>query len=337
MESAESNLRDRIQAVIDSKTKPLGSLGRIEDIAAQLARIQGTLSPCVDSCHLMIFAADHGMSRQSVSAFPREVTRQMLGNFLAGGAASVVFARSLGVQVSVVDAGVAGDAVRHPDLLDRRVASGTANAIEQPAMSVEQLKQALETGALLGGSQSSDAVCYGDMGIGNTSSASLVSAKITGHPVEELVGRGTGLDDEGLERKRSLLVKAASRTATRLSAKEALAEFGGFEIAMMAGAMKGAAEAGRVVIVDGFIATAAALCVANDYPECADAFIYGHRSAEAGHGLVLDALGACPLLDLGMRLGEGTGALLAWPIVRAAAAMMREMASFESAGVSVRT
>ncbi len=337
MDTAKISFRDTVQQAIDSKTKPLGALGRIEDLAAQLCRIQGTLAPRADSCRLTIFAADHGMSSHGVSAYPQEVTRQMLSNFLDGGAAATVFARSLGAEVAVVDAGVAGDPLDHPNLISRRIAPGTANAIEQSAMTSEQLQKAMDVGARIGGDLSCDVVCFGEMGIGNTSSASLVAAKLTGRAVEDLVGRGTGLDDKGLERKRTLLAQAASRTAPRLGAREALEEYGGFEIAMMTGAMAAAANAGRIVIVDGFIATAAALCARHDSPGCEDAFVYGHRSAEAGHGIVLDALDARPLLDLGMRLGEGTGALLAWPLVRTAAAMMREMASFESAGVSGRT
>ncbi|MCB2097360.1 MAG: nicotinate-nucleotide--dimethylbenzimidazole phosphoribosyltransferase [Parvularculaceae bacterium] len=323
-----------LQAAIDGKTKPLGALGRIETLAARLARIQGTLKPRAKTCSLTIFAGDHGMAQAGVSAFPQDVTRQMVANFLTGGAAANIFAKTLDISVSVVDAGVAGAPIRHPALIDRKVAPGTANAIEEPAMTDAECRKALEFGLEIGRTAQTDAVCFGEMGIGNTSSASLIAAKLTDLPVGALVGAGTGLDNDGLLRKRALLEKAASRTPSHLDADTALREYGGYEIAMMAGAMIGAAEEKRIVIVDGFIAGAAALCACAIAPDCEASFIYGHRSAEAGHARVLEALNASPLLDLDMRLGEGTGALLAWPLVKAAAAMLCDMASFESAGVS---
>jgi nicotinate-nucleotide--dimethylbenzimidazole phosphoribosyltransferase len=323
-----------LRARIDGKTKPLGALGRIEDLAAQVARATGSLEPAMRSCQLTIFAADHGLAAAGVSAYPPAVTRQMLMNFLGGNAAANVFARVVGVAVRVVDAGVSGDPVRHPDLVARRIGPGTRDALREPAMSAAERERALAAGRALGGDGAWDAVCFGEMGIGNTASAALVAHKATGLALEALVGRGTGLDHAGLARKRRLLAEAAARTPERLAAPSALAEYGGFEIAMMAGAMLGAAAAGRVVIVDGFIAGAAALVALDAAPEARRALVFAHRSAEHGHRALLGHLGAEPLLDLEMRLGEGTGALLAWPLVRAAAAMLREMASFESAGIS---
>lgn len=325
---------DKVRATIDNKTKPVGSLGVIESLAAQLAHVQQSLTPRVETCTLTIFAADHGMAAAGVSAFPSEVTQQMVLNFLSGGAAANVFARSVGAEVQVVDAGVMGPSIEHPDLIQRRVAAGTANAITESAMSARQVDEALTSGDEIGRALTCDVACFGEMGIGNTSAASLVSAKTLGLPIERLIGRGTGLDDAGLARKRELLSQAASRTDMKLDARTALQEYGGFEIAMMCGAMIGACETGRMVIVDGFIASAAALCALELQPACARNFVYAHCSAESGHQLVLDTIGAKPLLDLDMRLGEGTGALLAWPLIKAAAAMMTEMASFESAGVS---
>ncbi len=237
-------------------------------------------------------------------------------------------------RLRVVDAGVAGEPVAHPDLVSRRIGPGTRNSLTEPAMTAAERDAALDSGRALGGDGDTDAVCLGEMGIGNTAAAALVAHKITGLPLDRLVGRGTGLDDAGLAAKRAILARAAARTAPRLAAAEALAEYGGFEIAMMAGAMTGAAAAGRVVLVDGFISGAAALVATETDPACRGALVFAHRSAEAGHAALLEALGAEPLLDLGLRLGEGTGALLAWPLVRAAAAMLREMASFESANVS---
>ncbi|MEM8987515.1 MAG: nicotinate-nucleotide--dimethylbenzimidazole phosphoribosyltransferase [Pseudomonadota bacterium] len=323
-----------LQRAIDGKTKPVGALGRLEALAAQIARAQSTLSPRAETCTLTIFAGDHGLAAAGASPYPQDVTRQMVLNFLAGGAAANVFARSVGAQLKVVDAGVAGAPIDHPDLIDRRITPGTQNAIEGPAMRQAQRDAAVQAGKTLGANIKTDVACFGEMGIGNTSSASLIAAKLLGAPVADLVGRGAGLDDAGLARKTALLTTAAARTAETLSAEEALAEYGGFEIAMMAGAMVGAAAAGRIVIVDGFIAGAAALCAKDMSPGCETSFVYGHRSAEAGHTRILEALAAEPLLDLNMRLGEGTGALLAWPLVKAAAAMLRDMASFESAGVS---
>ena len=323
-----------IRIAIDSKTKPVGALGRIETLAAQIAEIQQTLTPVAQTCRLTIFAADHGIARAGVSAYPQDVTRQMVLNFLSGGAAANVFARSVGADLQIVDSGVAGEPISDPALVSRRLGPGTANALEGPAMSVTQADEAIAIGVELEQAGTHHMACFGEMGIGNTSSASLVAAKLLGIPVETLAGRGTGLDDAGMARKTALLGQAAGRTAARLDAMTALAEYGGFEIAMMTGAMCGAAEGGRIVLVDGYIASVAALCARALKPATAGSMIFAHRSAEAGHDRVLAALEATPLLDLDMRLGEGTGALLAVPLVRAAADMLRDMASFESAGVS---
>ncbi|MEM6412493.1 MAG: nicotinate-nucleotide--dimethylbenzimidazole phosphoribosyltransferase [Pseudomonadota bacterium] len=323
-----------LRSAIDGKTKPVGALGRIETLAAQIARIHGTLSPKIETCALTIFAADHGIATAGVSAYPQAVTRQMVLNFLAGGAAANVFAKSVGADVQVVDAGIVGNPIEHSDLTDCRIGPGTANAIERPAMTSGELGQALEAGRSIGESVTADVICFGEMGIGNTSAASLIAAKLLGQPVAVLVGRGTGLDDEGLARKRAILAQAAARTPDKLTAEIALCEYGGFEIAMMAAAMTIAAKAQRIIIVDGFISSVAALCAVRLAPSCRASLIFAHRSAEVGHGIVLDALGAEPLLDLDMRLGEGTGALLAFPLVKAAASILRDMASFESANIS---
>ncbi|HBF91134.1 MAG TPA: nicotinate-nucleotide--dimethylbenzimidazole phosphoribosyltransferase [Hyphomonas atlantica] len=342
MRSSETDLQtgssvlslSEIQSAIDNKTKPLGALGEIETLAAQIANIQQTLTPQADTCRLTIFAADHGMALAGVSAFPQAVTRQMVLNFLTEGAAANVFARSVGAEIQVVDAGVCGDPIIDERLLQKRIGNGTANAIERPAMTPDQVRSALASGSALGHDGNEAVACFGEMGIGNTSSASLVAAKVLGLPVTEITGRGTGLDDDGLQRKSALLEIAAARTDAQLDAKAALEEYGGFEIAMMTGAMLGAAAAGKIVIVDGFIASAAALAASRIAPESRANMVFAHQSAEAGHARILDALEARPLLQLNMRLGEGTGALLAFPLVRAAADMLRDMASFESAGVS---
>ena len=369
-----TDLDEAIRLAIDAKTKPPGSLGRVEALAARIARIQGTLKPRLRRCRLTLFAGDHGVASEGVSAFPQAVTRQMVANFLAGGAAANVFARANGVEIAVVDAGVAGDPLDAPGLVSRRIAPGTRNFAVEPAMTREQCDDALRagieigagagtrvaaetgdgatggTGAHAGGGNGNgagaenengvghgakvDAAAFGEMGIANTSSATLIAHKLTGAPLDTLTGRGTGLDDDGLARKVRVLARAAGRTANRLEPADALREYGGFEIVMMAGAMIGAARARAVVIVDGFIASTSALAAVRLAPALGDYLVFAHRSAEPGHELVLDALDAGPLLGLGMRLGEGTGAILAWPIVRSAAAMLSDMASFESAGVS---
>jgi nicotinate-nucleotide--dimethylbenzimidazole phosphoribosyltransferase len=328
-----SDFEAALRAAIDGKAKPPGALGRLEALAARIARLQRSLAPRMESCRLTIFAADHGIAAEGVSAYPQAVTRQMLQTFLAGGAAANALARAVGAELAVVDAGVAGAPVVHPGLVSRRIGPGTANAATCPAMTEAEAARALAAGRAIGAGSPGEAAAFGDMGIANTASATLVLAKLTGLSPAGLAGRGTGLDDAGLARKRAVLARAAARTPGRLGPEAALAEYGGFEIAMMAGAMIGAAGARKVVLVDGFIATAAAAAATALAPASADALVFSHRSAEAGHAPVLAHVGAEPLLDLDMRLGEGTGALLAWPIVRAAAAMLREMASFESAGI----
>ncbi|MEM1263820.1 MAG: nicotinate-nucleotide--dimethylbenzimidazole phosphoribosyltransferase [Pseudomonadota bacterium] len=322
-----------IQALIDTKTKPVGSLGRIEALALQIASLQRNSQPDTSSCGLSLFAGDHGMANAGVSAYPQSVTRQMVLNFLTGGAAANAFAAALGATMQVVDAGVAGEPIAHPDLVSRRIRGGTDNAIEGPAMTPSECDAALTAGESIGAESSQPVVAFGDMGIGNTASASLIAAKLIGADVRELTGRGTGHDDAGLERKRDLLTRAAGRTEAILDAPTALYEYGGFEVVMIAGAILGAARASRLVLVDGFICSAAALAALRIDPGIRGALVFAHHSAESGHTALLQALDARPLLDLDLRLGEGTGALLAWPLVEAAGAFLRDMASFDSAGV----
>ena len=320
-----------VQDAIDQKTKPLGALGRLEASPHRSPRQQP------NRCRLTVFAADHGIAQAGVSAFPQAVTRQMLQNFLAGGAAANVMAKALGVEFALVDAGVAGTALRRPRLVSVRIGNGTHNSAKRSAMSIAQCRRALQEGRAIGGEPGFDAACFGEMGIGNSSSASLVAAKLLCLPVGRLTGRGTGLDDDGLARKRRILEAAAARTPAELDPESALREYGGFETVMLAGAMMGAAEAGKLILVDGFIATVSALAAQRLMPDVTRHLVFAHRSAEPGHGVVLDAMQAEPLLDLQLRLGEGTGALLAWPLVQAAAAILRDMASFGSAGVSEKS
>ncbi|HPD92796.1 MAG TPA: nicotinate-nucleotide--dimethylbenzimidazole phosphoribosyltransferase [Pararhodobacter sp.] len=329
------SLAARIRHTIDTKTKPLGALGRIEQLAEQIALVQGTTAPVMSVCTLTIFAADHGIADAGVSTFPQVVTGQMVLNFLSGGAAANVFARVNGVGLQVVDAGVAGAPIAHPDLIDRRVGAGTANFLDGPAMSAAQAQACLDHGADIARKALGEALAFGEMGIANTATAAALAHKLTGLPLIDLVGRGTGLDDAGVRHKLAVLERACGRTGA-LSPAQAMAEYGGFEIVMMAGAMLETAHAGRIVMVDGFIATAAATLACALEPGCRAAMVFAHRSHESGHRVLLAHLGATPLLDLDMRLGEGTGALLAWPLLKAAAAMMSDMASFEAAGVSNR-
>ena len=338
----DTELNAALQHKIDAKTKPLGSLGQLEQIAWQIGRIQKTLSPKLAEPHLLIFAGDHGAAKVGISPFPQEVTWQMVENFLAGGAAISVFARHNGLSLKVVDAGVAHDFGERDCLINAKIGHSTRNYIDEPAMSAAECAAALAKGAEIA-HQLADAGCtvlgFGEMGIGNTASASLITAALTGAPLADCVGRGTGHDDAGLARKRDLLAEACARAALPASpdAMTVLAEFGGYEIVMMAGAMLGAAERGITLLIDGFIVTSALLAATRIVPAVREYCVFCHRSAEPGHRIQIEALQADPLIDLGLRLGEGSGAGLAWPLVRAAVAFLNEMASFESAGVSEKS
>lgn len=326
-----------VQAAIDIKTKPPGSLGRIEKLALQIAGAQQTLKPSAGPARLLLFAGDHGMVAEGVSAWPSEVTAQMVANFLAGGAAANVFARANGIDITIIDAGVASDMADSPALVRANIAKGTRNAMHEDAISAQDLARALEFGARLAADcveKGDRVILLGEMGIGNTSSAALLAHAVEGIDLSLLAGPGAGLDAPGVARKSEILKKIAARRPGRLSPQEALGAFGGLEIACMAGALIGAASRRGVVLVDGFIATAAALCALRARPDAAAYAIFAHRSKEPGHRLMLEALGVEPLVDLDLRLGEGTGALLAYPMLRAACAMLNEMATFESAGIS---
>lgn len=334
--TANASLEVRLRYKINHKTKPLGALGLLEDLALQLGLIQRSESPLLHSPQMVVFAADHGIAAEGVSAYPQAVTVQMVGNMLAGGAAINVFARQHGFALQVVDAGVAANLPAHPQLLPRKIAMGTKNLCKQPAMSRDQAQAALTAGMEVMQALPGNVVAFGEMGIANTSPAALLLARLTGASIEEATGRGTGLDDRQLLHKQGVLMGAlACHPATQpLDVVGELAALGGFEIAMMAGAMLQAASERRVVLVDGFIAGAAALVAQALAPQVRGYLVFCHRSAETGHRLLLAHLEAQPLLELDLRLGEGTGALLAWPLLQSAALLMHEMASFESAGVS---
>jgi nicotinate-nucleotide--dimethylbenzimidazole phosphoribosyltransferase len=336
-------LRAALQDKIDRKTKPVGALGLLEKLALQIGLIQQSLSPQLNAPQLLVFAGDHGAAAAGVSAYPQEVTWQMVENFLAGGAAINVFCRQNGLALAVVDAGVAHDFAPCAGLIDAKIARGTANYLETAAMSPAQCAEALRRGAELVRARAAtgcNVLALGEMGIGNTASASLITHCLTGAPLPDCVGRGTGLDDAGLSRKQVLLGRALARYRAAGGANtphgaplSVLAEFGGFEIAMMAGAVLAAAEARMLLLIDGFIVTSALLVAARLAPAVLDYCVFCHHSAEAGHRAQLAALKAEALLDLGLRLGEGTGAALAYPLIEAAVNFLNEMASFDAAGV----
>jgi nicotinate-nucleotide--dimethylbenzimidazole phosphoribosyltransferase len=333
-------LAQRLRHKIDHKTKPQGSLGRLEELALQIGLILGIEAPELQQPQVVVFAGDHGLARHGVSAYPSEVTAQMVENFLAGGAAVSVLARQHGLALTVVDCGVQSDFAARPGLVVRKIAPGTADSRAGMAMSPAQCQQAIDNGRAILDGLPGNALLLGEMGIGNTSAASLLLARLGGHDLTECVGPGTGLDDAGVGRKRKLLQEVLALHANAVEPLEALAAFGGFEIATMVGAVLQAAEQRRVIVVDGFISTAAVLVAQRLAPHVTQRCVFSHRSDEGGHALMLRHLGPSPqeparaLLDLGLRLGEGSGAALAWPLLVSACALLREMASFESAGVS---
>lgn len=329
----EREVRDRLAA----KTKPLGSLGAVEDLAVDLARALGTPRPELRQGQVVVCAADHGLARRGVSAYPPEVTRQMVSGFLAGGAAVAVLARQHRLDLTVVDCGTVDPPEPDPKLVVRRLGPGTDDSTAGPAMSVETARSAIANGRALTSSLPGNAVLLGEMGIGNTSSATLLSALLLDRPVAELVGSGTGLDASGVARKLAVLNRAHERHARATDPLEVLRCVGGFEIATLVGVVLQCAAERRVVVVDGFITAVAVLVAERLEPGVVGVCVASHRSAEPGHSVVLDALGLRPLLDLGLRLGEASGAALAWPLLLSACAVLEEMATFDAAGVSGRS
>ena len=329
-------LAERLQHRLDQLTKPRGSLGRLETLALQIGLIQRSERPALHAPQLVVFAGDHGLAAQGVSAYPSDVTAQMVENFLGGGAAISVLARQHGLTLTVVDAGVRSEIAPRAGLLICKVAAGTADASLRPAMTALQCADAIAHGRNVVRGLPGNVLLLGEMGIGNTSSAALLLARLGRHEIAECVGRGTGLDDAGLAHKLTVLGRVLALHADAHGPLDALVAFGGFEIAMLVGAALQAAESRRVIVVDGFIVGAAILVASMIEPTMLECCVFAHRSDEAGHGLLLDALGAQPLLELGLRLGEGSGAALAWPLIESAVRLLNEMASFESAGVSER-
>jgi nicotinate-nucleotide--dimethylbenzimidazole phosphoribosyltransferase len=337
--SARAAVRpEAVQEHLDSLTKPPGSLGLLEAVAARLAAILGDPPPPLARKTVCVLAGDHGVAEEGVSAYPAEVTAQMCANFASGGAAINVLARTLGVQVVVVDVGVRAD-IRHvPHVLHRKVRAGTRNLAREAALTEDEVLAAIAVGAgLIEEVGRPDVIALGEMGIANTTAATALTAAFIGGPVEEVAGRGTGIDDEGLRRKLAAVSAGLGRVAGERDALRILAEVGGLEIAGLVGLILAAAASNRPIVLDGFITGAAALVACELCPAANRYLIASHLSREPGHAIQLDHLGLEPALSMGMHLGEGSGAVLMLHILESAAAILREMATFESAGVSERS
>jgi len=337
-------LSQTLQHKLNNKTKPLGSLGRLESLALQLGEILNSESPVLDRPQIVVFAGDHGLTARAISAYPSDVTWQMVENFLAGGAAVSVLALQHGIALTVVDCGVNHDFLaglpqgqQRAGLLVRKVANGTADASMQPAMTTAQCQQAMDNGQDLVKNLPGNALLLGEMGIGNTSSAALLLARLTGLNIEVCTGAGTGLDASAVQRKTAVLREVLALHSGATAPLDALAALGGFEIATMVGAVLQAAHERRVIVVDGFIASSAVMVAHALQPLVLQRCVFAHRSGERGHEFMLQHLGVQTLLDLGLRLGEGSGAALAWPLLQSACAILLDMASFETAGVSEKS
>jgi len=330
----DAALSARLQHLIDGKTKPLGALGRLEALAVRLGCILGTDVPSLTAPQMVVCAGDHGLAARGVSAYPSDVTWQMVENFLAGGAAVSVLARQHGLALTVVDCGVRHDFAPRDGLLIRKVAAGTADASVEPAMTAEQCRTAIANGMALLRDLPGNTVLLGEMGIGNSSAAAMLLARIADQDIDACTGAGTGLDAAGRAHKRMVLRQVLERHADATAPLDALAALGGFEIATLVGVVLQAAHERRVIVLDGFIASAAVLVAQALRPQVVQRCVAAHESVEPGHRLLLNVLGLEPLLRLDLRLGEGSGAALAWPLLESACRILSEMASFESAGVS---
>ncbi len=329
-------MKDKLQHKIDNKTKPLGALGQLERIATQIGLIQNTLTPELKHPAMLVYAADHGLSEEGISPYPKEVTFQMVMNILNGGAAISIFCQQNGIDLKVIDAGVDYDFPENTGLINAKIARGTKNSCREAAMSTEECNLALQKGAEFVKAEADNGcniIGFGEMGIGNTSAAALLMHKFTGLSLDQCVGAGTGFDSKGVQRKREVLEKVAQKHHVT-DPKEVLAAVGGLEIAMMCGGMLEARKQGMVIMVDGFIATSAFLTAFKIDPTVKENAIFCHQSDENGHKYMLEHLKAEPILDMSLRLGEGTGAALAYPIIQSAVNFLNNMASFEDAGVS---
>jgi len=337
IEQPDQRIKPLIIDKIDNLTKPKGSLGTLEEVALQVALVQQTLEPVLYKPQNILFAADHGILAEGVSPTPREVTWQQVLHYTRGGAGVNVFCQQHGFGLKVVDAGVDYDFKNNPAVIDCKVGRGTHNFLYGPAMSRQELELCIERGAELVRqckSEGSNVLSFGEMGAGNTSAASLWMHLFTGIPLEKCVGAGSGLNNAGVQHKLEVLQQALDNYKGDGSASDIMAHFGGFELAMAAGAMLQAAESHLIILVDGFLMTACILAASKFYPHVVDYAIYGHCGDESGHRMMLQSLGAKPLLSLGMRLGEGTGAIVAYPIVQSALCMLNGMESFKKTAMT---
>lgn len=335
--SNEENLSAQLKAAIDGKTKPLGSLGMLEELALQTGEVFGTLTPQIKKPQLIVFAADHGIAQHGVSAYPQEVTRQMVTNFLEGGAAINVFCRQHNIGLKIVDAGVNYDFAPNAEILNTKIAKGTRSFLHHAAMSADELELCLTKGAevvMTAKNEGCNTIGFGEMGIGNTSSAAVLMSVLCDLPLKDCIGMGTGVNREQLLRKHEILQLAIDQYIGGQTVKRIMAYFGGFEIMQITGAILEARRRNMLILIDGFICTVAYLCAFQLDATVKSNAVFCHQSDEQGHRLLLDKLEAKPLLQLKMRLGEGTGAALAFPLVYSAVAFLNDMASFESAGVS---
>ena len=336
----DKTLRTAIQAKIDNLNKPKGSLGRLEELAMQICLIQQTLEPSLaHPCHLLL-GGDHGIEREGVSVSPREVTWQQMINFTHGGGGVNMFCRQHGFKLRIVDVGVDYDLSKVDGIIDRKIARGTKNFLHEPAMSEPEFDQAIQIGSDLVDdciSEGCKVLCIGEMGIANTSPSSIWMHLFTNIPLKDCIGAGAGLDNDGIRHKYDILSKALNNYSLftiHYSLALALRYFGGFEMIAAIGAMLRAAEQHLMILIDGFIMTACALAAIQLYPAAQDYMIFTHCGDESGHKAMLDAIGAKPLLHLGLRLGEGTGALCAFPIIDSAVRMMNEMNNFDNAQIT---
>jgi nicotinate-nucleotide--dimethylbenzimidazole phosphoribosyltransferase len=333
----QSDLNTLLQEKIDSKTKPIGALGILETLALQMGHVFETLNPKIKSPNIVVFAADHGIANHGVSAYPQDVTRQMVANFLEEGAAINVFCKQNDITLSIVDAGVNYDFPTNAKLINAKIAKGTQSFLHAPAMSETELQLCFEKGkSIVNAIAETDSNCigFGEMGIGNTSTAAVLMSLLTGFPIEECVGRGTGVEDEKLTQKQNILKKAIENYAGQTEMQQQLAYFGGFEIIQMAGGMLAAYDRKMLILVDGFICSVAYLIASKINSNIKRNAVFCHVSAEQAHQKLLNYLEAKPILNLDLRLGEGTGCAIALPILKSAEAFLNEMATFENAGVS---
>ncbi|QGK77081.1 nicotinate-nucleotide--dimethylbenzimidazole phosphoribosyltransferase [Flavobacterium sp. SLB02] len=326
-----------LQEKIDSKTKPIGSLGTLEKLAFQMATVFETLNPKITNPNIVVFAADHGIANHGVSAYPQDVTRQMVGNFLEGGAAINIFCNQNDIQLSIVDAGVNYDFPTNANLIHAKIAKGTQSFSHIPAMSETELQLCFDKGKSIVehiAKTGSNCIGFGEMGIGNTSTASVLMSLLTGLPIEDCVGKGTGVENEKLLEKQNILKKAIENYSGQAELKQQLSYFGGFEIIQIASGMLTAFDNKMLILVDGFICSTAFLIAFKINPDIKNNAVFCHCSAEKAHQKLLDYLDAKPILNLDLRLGEGTGCAIAFPILKSAETFLNDMASFESAGVS---